>query len=134
MGGGPVRHLSAAMPETISAADLLCHSGCSPDDRRAAGDLMQALAAVECLVTLGGPAELPDALLQDLVIITLGLAGRDQSEVSTDHAAGGTGLPGVRQSQSLPEQSPPLPELDQFLASALNSRFHLAPAQIPVPA
>jgi hypothetical protein len=122
------------MPETICAADLLCHSGCSPDDRRAASDLMQALAAVECLVAVGGPAEVPDALLQDLVVITLGLAGRDQPEVSPDYAAGGIGLPAVRQSQSLPEQSPPLLELDQFLARALESRFHLAPAQIPVSA
>jgi hypothetical protein len=122
------------MPESISAADLLCHSGCSPHDRRVAGDLMQALAAVECLVAVGGAAEVPDALLQDLVIITLGLAGRDQPEVSTDHAAGGTGLPAAQRSPSLPEQSPPLPELDQFLARALNSRFHLEPAQVPLPA
>jgi hypothetical protein len=129
-----VRHLSPALPETISVADLLCHSGCSPDDRRAAADLMQALAAVECLVALGGPAEVPDELLHDLVIITLGLAGRGQQEASADRAADGIGLPAVRQSQSMPEHSPPLPELDEFLARALNSRFHLAPAQVPVPA
>jgi len=129
-----VRHLSGAMPETITAADLLCHSGCSPDDRRAAGDLMQALAAVECLVAVGGPAEVPDALLHDLVIITLGLAGRDRPQVSTDSVAGGGGLPDMVQSASLPEQPPPLLELDQFLARALTRRFHLEPAQVPVPA
>lgn len=111
------------MPETIGAADLLCHSRCSPDARRAAGDLMQALAAVECLVAVGGPAEVPDALLHDLVAITAGLAGCDSLKGSD-----GPGDPPVAQ------QSPPLPELDRFLARALTSRFHLAPAPVPVPA
>jgi len=122
-----VRHLSAAMPETLSAAGLLGHSSCSPDARRAASDLMQALAAVECLVTVGGPAEVPDALLHDLVIIALGQAGRDQWELGTDRAACGTGLPAVR-------KSPPLADLDRLLASALASRFHLAPPLVPAAA
>ncbi len=127
MGGGPVRHLSAAMPETLSVADLLCHSGPSPDARRAAGDLMQALAAVECLVAFGGPAEVPDVLLHDLVVITFGLTGRHQLEVGTDRTADGTGLPATG-------QSPHLAELDRFLASVLTSRFHLAPVPVPVAA
>jgi hypothetical protein len=115
------------MPETLAAAGLLGHPGCSPDARCAAGDPMQALAAVECLVAVGGPAVVPDALLDDLVIIALGLAGRDRWKLSTNRAAYGTGLPGVR-------QSPPLAELDRFLASALASRFHLAPALVPAAA
>jgi len=84
---------------------------------------MEALAAVECLVAVGGPAVVPDALLHDLVAITAGLAGCDCLE--------GSGEPG-----DLPaaQQSPPLPELDQFLARALTSKFHLAPAPVPVPA
>jgi hypothetical protein len=52
-----VEHLSAVLPETHSAAGLIGHSGCSPDARRAAGDLMQALAPVEFLVTVRGPAK-----------------------------------------------------------------------------
>ncbi len=115
------------MPETLSAADLLCHSGSSPAARRAAGDLMQALAAVECLVAVGGPAEVPDALLHDLVTITLGLAGGDQLEAGIGCATGGAGL-------TISWQSPPLAELDRYLASALTSRFHLAPVRIPVAA
>jgi hypothetical protein len=115
------------MPETLSAADLLCHSGSSPAARRAAADLMQAVAAVECLVTVGGPAEVTDALLHDLVVIALGLAGGDQPEADIDRAAGGAGLAVAR-------QSPPLAELDRYLASALTSRFHLARALIPVAA
>jgi hypothetical protein len=112
------------MPETLSAADLLCHSGSSPADPCAAGDLMQALAAVECLVTVGGPAEVPDALLHDLVIITLGLASDEQAETGIDTTVGGPGLPTAW-------HSPPLAELDRYLAGALTSRFHLVPALIP---
>jgi hypothetical protein len=115
------------MPETLAAADLLCHSGSSPAARRAAGDLMQALAAVECLVAVGGPAEVPDTLLHDLVAITLGLAPGDQPEAGIDCAAGGAGL-------AIAWQSPPLAELDRYLASALTGRFHLTPARIPVAA
>jgi len=122
-----VRHLSAAMPETLSAADLLCHSGSSPAARSAAGDLMQALAAVECLVAVGGPAEVPDALLHDLVIITLCLAGDEQPEAGIDPTVGAPGLPTAW-------HSPPLAELDRYLASALTSRFHLVPALIPAAA
>jgi hypothetical protein len=115
------------MPETLSAVDLLCHSGSPPDARRAAGDLMQALAAVECMVAVGGPAEVPEVLLHDLVVITFGLTGRDQIEAGTDRTAGGTGLPAAGQ-WSL------LAELDRFLAGALTSRFHLAPEPVPVAA
>jgi hypothetical protein len=122
-----VRHLSAAMPETLSAADLLCHSGSPPDARRTAGDLMQALAAVECMVTVGGPAEVPDVLLHDLVVITLGLSGCHQLEAGPDRTAGGSGLPAAG-------QSPPLAELDRFLAGALTSRFHLESAPVPAAA
>ena len=111
------------MPETLSAADLLCHSGSSPAARGAAGDLMQALAAVECLVAVGGPAEVPDTLLHDLVAITLGLASGDQPETGIDCVTGGAGLAIAWQS--------PLAELDRYLASALTRRFHHTPARKP---
>jgi hypothetical protein len=108
------------MPKTIGAADHLRRSARSPDTRRQAGDLLLALAAVECHVTAAGPAEVPPALLRDLVIITAGLVGRSWVEAHPEGAAAFTALYATH-------GPPPLPELDQTLARLLSNRFGLAP-------
>jgi hypothetical protein len=113
------------MPKTISAADQLRR--CArlldarlPDARRQVGDLLQALAAVECHFTVGGPAGVPAGLLRDLVLITGGLAGRSWLAANPDTAGAFTAL----HATGLP---PPLPELDRILASVLSHRFGLTP-------
>ena len=108
------------MPKTISAADHLRRPARSPDTRRQAGDLLLALAAVECHVTAGGPAGAPPALLRDLVIITARLAGRTWLEANAEGTATFTALYAT-------DQAPPLPELDKILARLLSDRFGLAP-------
>ena len=113
--------LPAAMPSTISAAGQLQRSACPPDARRQVGDLLLALAAVECHASMSGPALVPPALLRDLVVITARLAGRAWLEASTDGAAAFTALQATR-------PPPPLPELDQILARVLSDRFRLPSA------
>ena len=111
--------LPVAMPQTISAADHLRRSACPPDTRREASDLLLALAAVECHVSVGGPARVPPALLRDLVIMTGRLAGRTWLEAKADSTAAA-----FAELQAT-WQPPPLPELDQILARVLSDRFGL---------
>ena len=114
--------LPAAMPGTISIADYLCRSVPAPEARLQAGDLLLTLAAVECHVSVGGPAAVPPALLRDLVIITARLAGRAWLDAHADSTAAFTAV-------QASWQPPPLPELDQVLARLLADRFALpAPA------
>jgi hypothetical protein len=88
------------MPGTISVAEYLCRSACPPDTRRQAGDLLLTLAAVECHASVGGPAVVPSAL-RDLVIITARLAGRAWLDANAHSTA------------------------DQILARVLSDRFGL---------
>lgn len=113
--------LPEAMPRTISAAAQVHRSAHIPDVRRQAGDLLQALATIECHFAVGGPAWVPAGLLRDLVLITGGLAGRRWLAANPDTAAAFTALHVTR-------QPPPLPELDRILTSVLSDRFGLAPA------
>jgi hypothetical protein len=107
-----------AVPKTISAADQLRRSAGPPDVPRLAGDLLLALAVVECHVSVGGPAWVPPALLRDLVIITARLAGRTWLQAKADSMAAFTELRAAW-------QPPPLPELDRILAGVLSERFGL---------
>lgn len=109
------------MPKTISAVDHVRRSACPPDAYRKVGDLLQALAAVECNYTVGGTVGVPAGLLRDLVIITAGLAGHTWLEADPERTAAFTALYATK----LP---PPLAELDQILASVLSSRFGLPSA------
>ncbi len=110
--------LPVAMPGTISAADHLCRSVRSCDDRGRVLDLLLVLAAVECHASAGGPAGVPRALLRDVVIIIGRLVGRTWLEANADRTAAFTAL------QVSPEP-PPLPELDRVLARVLADRFRL---------
>jgi hypothetical protein len=118
IGSDPVGRLPVAMPGMISAANQLRRSGCPPAIRRQAGDLLLALAAVECHASCQGPAAVPPALLRDLVIITARLAGHAWLEANADGTAAFTA---VQRSWRLP----PLPELDRILAGVLSDRFGL---------
>ncbi len=110
------------MPKTISAAGRLRRTACPPDTRGQAGDLLLALAAVECHASAGGPARVPPALLRDLVIVTGKLAGRTWLTANADRAAAFTTVQATW-------QPPPLAELDDILARLLLDRFSLrAPA------
>ncbi len=125
IGGGVVGRLPEAMPNTISAAGQVRRSARLndarlPDARGQVGDLLQALAAVECHFTVGGPGGVPAGLLRDLVLITGGLAGRSWLAANPDTAGAFTAL-------RITRQPPPLPELDRILASVLASRFGFAP-------
>jgi len=123
IGGDPVVRLSDAMPKTISTADRVRRSPCHPDAYRKAGNLLEALAAVECSFTAGGPTGVAAGLLRDLVIITGGLVGSVWLEANAETAATFTGL--------LATPSPPgLAELDEILASVLSSRFGLPLATV----
>lgn len=127
IGGLPVGQLPAAMPKTISATDHLLRSGCPSDAHCYAGDLLLALAAVECHASVGGRAMMLPALLRDLVIITAQLAGRSWLEANADRTAAFTAL-------QTTTQPPPLPELDHILAGLLSVRFGLSrPRQHPRP-
>lgn len=110
--------LPAAVPKTISAAGQLRRSGCPPDTHRQAGDLLLALAAVECHVSVGGSARIPPALLRDVVILAARLAGATWLDANADHAAAFTAL-------QASWQPPPLPELDLIPARVLSDRFGL---------
>ncbi len=110
--------LPAAMPNTISAADNLLRSAPAPDVRHQAGDLLLALAAVECHVSGGGPAPMLSALLRDVVILTAKMAGRTWLEANADSTAAFTAVQATA-------QPPPLLELDQILAHVLSARFGL---------
>ena len=113
--------LPQAMPKTISEADHVRRSACRPDIRRQISDLLQALAAVECHFAADGPTGAPAGLLRDLVIITARLVGPAWLEAHAETtAAAFSALHPAR-------QLPPLPELDQILASALSNRFSQAP-------
>jgi len=106
------------MPKTISAADHVRRSAQVPDARRKAVDLLQVLAAVECSFTLGGQDGVASGLLRDLVIIATSLASPAWLEATAE-------TPAVASFTALTatQQLPPLPELDQILASMLRSRF-----------
>jgi hypothetical protein len=108
------------MPKTIGTADHLRRSARAPDTRRQAGDLLLALAAVECHVTAAGWVEVLPALLRDLVIITARLVGRTWLETHPESTATFTALYAA-------DRPPPLPELDQILARLLSNRFGLTP-------
>ena len=110
--------LPAAMPKTISATDTLLRSTPAPDVRHQAGNLLLALAAVECHVSVGGPVPMLPSLLRDLVILTARLAGRTWLEANAGSSAAFTALQAT-------VQPPPLPELDQILARVLSDRFGL---------
>jgi hypothetical protein len=113
-----VGQLPVAMPKTITTADRLLRSACPRGARYQAGDLLLALAAVECHASGGGPAPMLPALLRDLVIITTRLAGRAWLEANADTTAAFTALQAT-------VQPPPLPELDHILAGVLSDRFGL---------
>jgi hypothetical protein len=115
-----VGQLPGAVPKTISAADQLFRSACRPDARGHIGDLLVALAAVECHVSFGGPAEVPAGLLHDLLIIVGRLAGRTWLEANAEKAAGFTAMQAAC-------DLPPLAELDQMVAGVLSDRFGLRP-------
>ena len=106
------------MPKTISAADHVRRSVQVPDARRKAVDLLQVLAAVECSFTVGGQDSVAPGLLRDLVIIATRLAGPAwlDATAKTPAVASFTALTAT-------QQPPPLPELDQILASLLRRRF-----------
>jgi len=110
--------LPGAMPKTISAADHVRRSVQVPDARRKAVDLLQVLAAVECSFTVGGQDGVAPGLLRDLIIIATSLTSPAWLEAAaeTPAVASFTALTATR-------QPPPLPELDQILASLLRSRF-----------
>jgi len=108
------------MPKTISAAGQVRRCAGLTGARRQVGDLLQALAAVECQFTVGGPAAVPAGLLRDLVLITGGLAGRSWLAANPDTVGAFTAL-------HITPQPPPLPELDRILAGVLSGRFGLAP-------
>lgn len=108
--------LAEAMPKTIGAADRVRRSGCPPEVRCRADDLLQGLAAVECYFTAGGAAAVPAGLLRDLVMITAALTDRAWVETHADKTAVFAALHSTW-------QPPPLPELDQILADALSTQF-----------
>lgn len=85
---------------------------------RQAGDLLLALAAVECHISVGGSARIPPALLRDVVILAARLAGATWLDANADHAAAFTAL-------QASWQPPPLPELDLIPARVLSDRFGL---------
>jgi hypothetical protein len=89
-----------------------------PDTRRQAGDLLLAVAAVECHVAAGDRARVPPALLRDMVIIGARLAGGTWLGANADTTAAFTALQACW-------QPPPLPELDRILACMLPDRFGL---------
>ena len=106
----------------ISAADQLRRSAATPDMRGLAGDLLLALAAVECHVSAGGPGRVPPSLLRDLVLITARMAGRTWLAARADSMAVFTQL-------QTSGQPPPVPELDDILARVLSDRFGLLPPE-----
>ena len=110
--------LPGAMPKTISAADHVRRSVEVPDTRRKAVDLLQVLAAVECSFAVGGQDGVAPGLLRDLITITAGLASPAWLEATAE-------TPAVASFTALTatQQPPPLPELDQILASLLRRRF-----------
>ena len=113
--------LPQAMPRAISEAGQVRCSALSPATRSQICDLLQALAAVECHFDADGPTGAPAGLLRDLVIITARLVGPAWLEAHAETtAAAFSALHTAR-------QLPPLPELDQILASALSNRFSQAP-------
>jgi hypothetical protein len=88
------------------------------DDQSKAIDLLQAVAAVECSFSAAGEAGVPAGLLRDLVLIIAGLAGRRWLEANAEQPAAGAFA-----TLHVSRQPPPLPELDQILATLLLSRF-----------
>ena len=113
--------LPQAMPKAISEAGQVRRSALPPGNRRQICDLLQALAAVECHFTAGGPAKVPAMLLRDLVVIIVRLVGRTWLDVHADTTA--AAFCALADSRQLP----PLAELDQILASVLSNRFRRAP-------
>jgi hypothetical protein len=122
-----VAQLPAAMPKTIRATDQLLRSGCRPETRHRALELLLALAAVECHASTGGPAVVLPGLLRELVIVTTRLVGRAWLESNAEETAFFTRL-----QNSL--HAPPLPDLDHLLACLLSDRFGLpGPSREPSP-
>lgn len=110
--------LPAALPKTLAAADHVRRCASRPDDRRKAIDLVQAVAAVECSFTLAGAAGVPAGMLRDLVLVTAGLAGGPWLRANAEQPAAAEFV-----SLNVSPQPPPLPELDQILATLLWRRF-----------
>jgi hypothetical protein len=126
-GGDLVGQLPVAMPKTITATDQLLRSGCPPEARYRALELLLALAAVECQAGTGDAARMLPGLLRDLVIVTRRLVGRTWLDANAEETASFTML-----QTSL--HAPPLPELDHLLACLLADRFGLsAPGRQPGP-
>lgn len=118
IGGNRVARLPAALPKTLAAADHVRRCASRPDDRRKAIDLVQAVAAVECGFTLADAAAVPAGMLRDLVLITAGLAGGPWLRANAEQPAAAEFV-----SLNVSPQPPPLPELDQILATLLWRRF-----------
>jgi hypothetical protein len=116
-----VGQLPAAMPETVRATDQLLRSGCPPEARHRAPDLLLTLAAVECHATSGTAALTLPELLRDLVIRTKRLVGGTWLDAHAEEAAPFTSL-----RSSL--HAPPLAELDRLLVCLLSDRFGLPEA------
>ena len=117
-GGDPVGRLPEAVPKTLAAADHVRRCASAADIRRKAIDLLQAVASVECSFAVAGAGGVPAGLLRDLVLISGGLAGRPWLEANAERPAAAAFV-----ALNVSRQPPPLPELDQILASLLWSRF-----------
>lgn len=116
IGGDRVR---VALPKTVSAAEYVRRCAQLPEaGRNHAIDFVQALAAVECLFTVGGPPAVPAGLLDDVVLIAARLTGRGWLEANADlsPAADFAAISAAR-------RLPSLTELDGILATLLWSRF-----------
>jgi len=115
--------LAEAMPQTLRTAARMLRCDLRPDARRDAGDLLLALAAVECGATIGGPDGVPAGLLRDLVIITGALASKLRPR--PDHS-----VPAAARFSALhtAAQPPALPVLDSILASYLDTHLPWAPS------
>jgi hypothetical protein len=118
-GGDRVRALPEALPKTVSAAEYVRRSAQLPEAaRHHAIDLVQALAAVECLFTVGGRPAVPAGLLDDVILIAARLTGRGWLEANADLSPAAD----FAAISAAPRQ-PSLTELDGVLATLLWSRF-----------
>jgi len=109
--------LSAALPETVAAAQYVRGHAGREAARIQSADLLQALALIENNFTAGGPAVSP-GLLRDLVIAVTTLTGRVWLRANET-------VPEVAAFLSLhtrPEP-PALPVLDRIISDLLGSRF-----------
>jgi hypothetical protein len=108
-----------ALPKAVSAAEHVRRCEHLPDASLShAIDLVQALAAVECICTVGGPAAVPADLLRDVVLITARLTGPSWLEANADFSPAAD-FAALRAAG----HRPVLPELDGILAALLWYRF-----------